>query len=256
MKISVIIPALNAGASLEQAMQSVWRQSHKDVELIVMDGGSTDGTRELLERNSHRIAYWESQKDNGTTDAINRGYRETSGELITFLCADDQFCDDQVFSQILNEFAQHPETQVLCSSIRMVDPKDIIAPYINPSDPRYLHRRGSLHLAGAFFRREVFRDRQMSEDVDVANDYELFGYLTRQQRAVLRVTNLLTVQFSLGGRTNNPKTDFWKARECFYVRRKYFGFWRPWIIFIYELLVASLRNLHIRPLTWKRKLLG
>jgi hypothetical protein len=69
----------------------------------------------------------------------------------------------------------------------------------------------------------------------------------------IRVMNEVTVTFSLGGRTNNPATDFWKAKECFAVRRKYYGIWTAYTHYVLELGIAVLRRMGIRPYTWGRK---
>jgi len=254
MKISVIIPALNAGQSLEAALTSVWNQTHQDYEIIVMDGGSTDGTRELLTKHNDRIKYWQSAPDEGTTHAINDGFKKCSGDLVMFLCADDQVHDPDVFKNVIREFEEHPETQVLCATLKMVDPTGLVEPFLNPSNREDIRRQGSLHLPGAFFRHEVINQRPLSYDVDIANDYEMFAYLTQRTTLPIRVSPLVTVAFSLGGRTNNPKTDFKKINECFIVRRKYFGFWNSWYWYTWDMFIAILRNLNFRPFTWARKI--
>lgn len=253
MKISVIIPALNAAPSLEAAMQSVWNQTHKDVELVVMDGGSNDGTKELLQKYDDRITYWQSAPDEGTTHAINDGFKKTSGDIVLFLCADDVVHDENVFKNVIKEFEEHPETQVLCASLRMFDPTGLVAPFVNPSNREDIRRRGSLHLPGAFWRSELLKKRPLSYDVDIANDYEMFAYLTQRTNVPIRVTPMITLSMSLGGRTNNPKMEFKKIRECFIVRRKYFGFFNAWTWYLWDSFIAILRRLHFRPFTWIRK---
>lgn len=254
MKISVLIPSFNAAKTIERTLQSVWRQTHKDYEIIVMDGGSKDGTKEILERNNDKITYWQSAPDEGTTHAANDGFKKSTGDLFTILCADDQLHDEHVFEKIVKEFTDHPETGVLCSTLMMVHPEGLIPPYLNPSSIKEMRRRGSLHLLGAFFRHEVFAKRPLSYDVDIANDYEMFAYIIQKSDATLRVTDIVTVNFSLGGRTNNMSAEFWKIQECFFVRRKYFGFWTAWKWRIWDTSIAILRSLHFRPFTWGRKL--
>ncbi len=253
MKISVIIPAFNAGATLERALNSVWFQSHSDFEVIVMDGGSKDSTRSLLESNSKKIAYWVSEKDEGTTDAMNKGFQKATGDVVTFLCADDQFHDAQVFARVAEEFGKFPQTGVLCGSLRTFDPEGLVRPFVSRPRPELLHWHMTAHLPGSFFRREVLKDRQFDQSAEVANDYELFAYLQQVKKPVMRVLDDVVVTFSLGGRTNDPVTDFWKARECFQIRRKYYGEWAAWPRYLLDLTVSTLRWMHFRPLTWARK---
>jgi len=254
MKISVIIPAMNSARSLGHAMESVWAQAHPDKELIVMDGGSADGTRQLLEQHSQKITFWRSQQDRGTTDAMNRGFEKSTGELVTFLCSDDRFHNEHVFKRVIQEFQDHPETEVLCAGLEVVDPEGEVRTFRSFSKPDRLNRGMTVHLPGAFFRREVLQNPPFSEHAEVANDYELFAYLQKTKKANIRVLNEVTVTFSLGGRTNDPVTDFWKARELFAIRKRYYGFWGAWIRFGIEWTVAVLRKMHIRPYRWGRKI--
>lgn len=89
--ISVVIPSLNQGQYLEETIISVLGQQYPNLELIVMDGGSTDNTVEILKRYSRHISYWESKKDNGQADAINRGMSLSSGEILCWLNSDDMY---------------------------------------------------------------------------------------------------------------------------------------------------------------------
>ena len=89
MKISIVIPTYNQAAYLEATLRSVLDQNYPELELIVCDGGSTDGTREILERYSAQLAWWVSEKDRGQTDAINKGLRRITGEVWSYLNSDD-----------------------------------------------------------------------------------------------------------------------------------------------------------------------
>lgn len=89
MKISIVIPSYNQAAYLDETLRSVLDQRYAALELIVCDGGSTDGTREVLEKHSASIAWWCSEKDRGQTDAINKGLRHVTGEVWSYLNSDD-----------------------------------------------------------------------------------------------------------------------------------------------------------------------
>jgi glycosyltransferase involved in cell wall biosynthesis len=254
MKISVIIPALNSRKDLEHALESIWNQEYRDFEVIVMDGGSKDGTEELLRKNQHRLAYWESNPDKGTTDALNRGFAKATGELITFLCADDEFMDSKVFGDIVAYFKRAPATEVLCCHLEAFDPDDSSRRIIGKSNPDRLASGMTVHMPGAFIRKGVLNGRVFNDDVEVANDYELFSYLLKEKKAKFEVYERITVRFSLGGRTNQPETDFKLAQERFYVRRRYFNPASAYVLLVKDLTVTALRRLNIRPYTWMRML--
>jgi FkbM family methyltransferase len=90
-KISVITPTCNGGELLEACVTSVLEQAYPNLEYIVIDGASTDGTLEILRRYDDKIAYWTSEPDNGQADAINKGFRRATGELVAWLNSDDFF---------------------------------------------------------------------------------------------------------------------------------------------------------------------
>ncbi|MGH9665352.1 MAG: glycosyltransferase, partial [Bryobacteraceae bacterium] len=89
-RVSVVTPCLNAARYLEETILSVLAQDYAPVEYIVIDGGSTDNTPEILERYKHRLRY-ESRPDSGAADAINRGFTLASGDIFAYLNADDTY---------------------------------------------------------------------------------------------------------------------------------------------------------------------
>jgi len=91
-RISIVMPCLNAGRYIEEALRSVLLQGYPDLEFMVYDGGSTDGTVELIKRYEPWLAYWESAKDRGQSHAINKGLARATGELFNWANADDIMC--------------------------------------------------------------------------------------------------------------------------------------------------------------------
>src|SRR5690242_18490340 len=86
---TVVIPSYNQGRYIEEAIRSVLMQGYPDLELIVMDGGSTDETLEVIRKYEPWIAHWESCRDRGQTHAINKGFQRATGEVLSFLNSDD-----------------------------------------------------------------------------------------------------------------------------------------------------------------------
>lgn len=109
-KISVIIPSFNQGAFLEEALRSVFNQSYPDVEVLVMDGGSTDNSVEIIRKHAPRITYWQSRADRGQSDAINQGIRRATGEIVTWLNSDDILLPGTL-SLVHQAACAHPTTQ-------------------------------------------------------------------------------------------------------------------------------------------------
>jgi glycosyltransferase involved in cell wall biosynthesis len=98
-RISIVTPSFNQGQYLEETLKSVLSQGYSDLEYIVIDGGSTDNTLDVIKRYEQEgITYWVSEKDRGQSDAINKGLRRATGEIVTWLNSDDMFMPDALHS--------------------------------------------------------------------------------------------------------------------------------------------------------------
>jgi glycosyltransferase involved in cell wall biosynthesis len=110
-KISIIIPTLNQARFIEETIQSVLSQNYPNLELIVLDGGSTDNTLEILQKYSGALS-WISEPDNGQVDAINKGLKMATGEIVAYLNSDDVYTPNALMT-VGKYFADHPNTQIL-----------------------------------------------------------------------------------------------------------------------------------------------
>lgn len=118
-RISLITPSLNQGKFIEATIQSVLSQNYPNLEFIVMDGGSSDNTVDVLKRYSDQLK-WASEKDKGQTDAINKGLRMANGEILAYLNADDVFLPGTLF-KVAQIFMEYPETMWVTGQCRIVD---------------------------------------------------------------------------------------------------------------------------------------
>ena len=89
-KITIITPSYNQGQFIEETILSVINQGYPNLEYIIMDGGSTDNTVEVIKKYSDHINYWVSEKDKGQSNAINKGLHRATGDIINWLNSDDQ----------------------------------------------------------------------------------------------------------------------------------------------------------------------
>jgi len=113
MKISIITVCFNARDTIEETFLSVTNQSYKNVELIVIDGGSTDGTLEIINKYKDKISYFVSEPDDGIYDAMNKGIKTASGDFIIFLNANDVFYDENVLQKVSDALNENPEVKFL-----------------------------------------------------------------------------------------------------------------------------------------------
>lgn len=100
--ISIITVSYNAVESIEETILSVINQTYSNIEYIIIDGGSTDGTVDIIKKYSDKIAYWVSESDKGIYDAMNKGIKVASGEWINFMNSGDSFFDNNVVKNLIN----------------------------------------------------------------------------------------------------------------------------------------------------------
>jgi len=93
-RISIVTPSLNQGTFIEKTIRSVLLQGYPNLEYIVMDGGSTDGSVEIIKKYEKWLSYWQSAPDKGQSNAINMGFAHAEGEILTWLNSDDHYCRD------------------------------------------------------------------------------------------------------------------------------------------------------------------
>jgi glycosyltransferase involved in cell wall biosynthesis len=113
-RLSIVTPSYNQGRFLEQTIRSVLDQGYPNLEYFVLDGGSTDGSAEIVRRYADRLAGWTSEPDGGQFDAINKGFARATGEIMAWLNADDLYCP-WTFETVARIFTDAPEVQWLTS---------------------------------------------------------------------------------------------------------------------------------------------
>jgi glycosyltransferase involved in cell wall biosynthesis len=116
MKISILTPSFNSAPYIDRAIRSVLVQDYANWEHIIMDGGSTDGTLDILKKYPHLI--WISEKDSGQSDAMNKAFQKSTGQLIIYLNADDEF-HPGLFSVFISGFKKHPSSDILVGDLKV-----------------------------------------------------------------------------------------------------------------------------------------
>ncbi len=111
-KITVVTPSFNQGRFIEQTINSVISQQYPNLEYIIMDGGSTDNTVEILKKYEKYISYWQSQKDNGQAAAINEGFTRATGDILCWINSDDMYMPG-VFDKVAGYFNNPEQRRIL-----------------------------------------------------------------------------------------------------------------------------------------------
>jgi glycosyltransferase involved in cell wall biosynthesis len=171
--VSVITVVFNGGKYITGCIESVLRQDYPSVEYIVIDGGSSDGTLDLLRQYDDQIAFWKSEPDHGIYDAWNKGLCEARGEWICFLGADDEFLPGAV-SAYMTLAAMNPQAEYLSSQVKWVHPSGYERIIGEPWRWREFSKSMCTAQVGSMHRRSLF-DRLGMYDTSyrIVADYEL-----------------------------------------------------------------------------------
>ncbi|WP_346289832.1 glycosyltransferase family 2 protein [Sphaerothrix gracilis] len=135
--ISIVTPSYNQGEFIEETIRSVLLQNYPKIEYIVIDGGSSDRTLEILEKYNQWISYWVSEPDQGPADAINKGWKRAAGSILAYINSDDAYLPDALFVAA-QAFLENPEAAVVCGNEVRIDKHGFLTGKSDAKDISYL----------------------------------------------------------------------------------------------------------------------
>ena len=180
--VSIVTPSYNQGRFIEDTLLSVKNQDYQKIEHIVIDGGSTDNTLEILRKyeNEYNLR-WISEPDEGQSDAINKGFEMAKGVIIGWLNSDDVYFDKKVVSYVVEQFKKFPDADIIYGDDVFIDADNNIFRVRGVFNWNYnrLLRGFSISQPATFFQREVVQKNHLREDLEFVMDFEFWLRLSK-----------------------------------------------------------------------------
>ncbi|NOR25945.1 MAG: glycosyltransferase [Desulforhopalus sp.] len=206
MRISVITVSFKASSTIEDTIVSVKSQQYQDLDYIVIDGGSSDGTIKIIKQHPDIVTYWISEPDNGIYDAMNKGLSKASGEIVGFLNADDIYVGHDVLDKVAAVFSD-PTVDACYSDLVYVSPNDLtrVVRYWRSSPYREgLFAKGWCPPHPTFFVRKHIYEKFGGFDLTytIGNDIEIMMRLLARHKIKSVYIPETTVKMRIGGTSN------------------------------------------------------
>ncbi len=245
-KVTIVTPSYNQGQFLEASIRSVLEQSYPNIEYIAVDGGSKDGSVEILNKYQRHFAWWVSEKDRGHADALNKGFSHATGEVLAWLNSDDVYLPGAV-AQAVAILQEHPEAGMVYGDADLIDNSDRKIGRFAARQTDYRRMlRGSVHIpqATTFFRAGLWRQvGPLDLSLFFSFDYDLWVKIARASQLLYVPERWAQFRIHDDGKTivNDDRCypDMLRVLEregggwlswmrLRYVARRLFYSWLPW----------------------------
>ncbi|WP_396166211.1 glycosyltransferase family 2 protein [Flavobacterium sp.] len=243
MQFSIITISFNRKATIAKAIESVLSQDYKNIQYIVIDGNSTDGTKEIINTYSDKISILISENDNGLYEALNKGMRLATGDLIGIMHSDDEFYDTTVVSQIAAAFQKNPNTNGFYGNgiyVSNDQQKNIIRDRIcgEYSDKKIISGWLPLHTSVYLKKNVMEKYGYYNEEFKIASDTELLLRYLHHHKLELTYLNIYFVKMRMGGLSTDYNNFFKVLLEDYRIYKK-FGLPAYKIVFYKKILTLK-----------------
>lgn len=220
-KLSIITVNYNDKAGLALTIDSLKRQTWQDFEYIVIDGGSTDGSKELIEQYQDKIDFWVSEKDKGIYNAMNKGIKAATGDYLFFLNAGDFLYEDSTLDKVQSQI--DGSIDYYYGNVIFKEPeKETLITYPDKLSFHFFTYNCVCHQT-SFLRRSLFDDYfYYNEDLKIVSDWEFLIYTICQKNISYRHLDVTVSYYDFGGISSRPESEPQKRAERTIVMEKYF----------------------------------
>ena len=176
-RITIVTPSFNQANYLPETIESVLSQNYPNLEYMIIDGGSTDGSVDIIKKYESHLSYWVSERDKGQSEAINKGFRKSTGEILAYLNSDDTYCEGAL-QNVGEFFKSHPKIDLFYGNTTFINEKnEPIGAWKSIKYNFHIHLYGGpiIPQPSAFWRRQVFFDvGEIDENLQFAMDGDLW----------------------------------------------------------------------------------
>ncbi|MBZ5761977.1 glycosyltransferase [Rhizobium sp. VS19-DR104.2] len=225
--ITIVVPSYNQGVFLGDTLKSIVDQQYPNLELIVVDGGSTDSTLDVIKEYESNLAWWISEKDSGQASAINKGFRRSSGEIMAWVNSDDMIVPGAL-AYVSRFFEDNPDVQVLYGNRIVIDEAGLeIGRWILPGHSReVLKWTDFVPQETLFWRRSAWESvgSHIDENFSFAIDWDFLLRLSNQNLHMVHVPAFLGLFRVHGLQKTSSQMSSTGRREMDVIRRRELGF--------------------------------
>jgi glycosyltransferase involved in cell wall biosynthesis len=206
MKISIITVCFNSEKTLEKTINSVLSQNYKNIEYIIIDGGSEDSSLKIIDKYKDNITTIISEKDNGIYDGINKGIQRATGDVISLIHSNDMFVDENVISKIVNFFKSNSNFDIILADLafkKKLEDKKITRYYSAKNFRPWMLRIGYSppHLS-AFFKTDIFKKVGLYKaNFRIAGDFDFFVKCFLKHKIKFNYLEECLIFMSTGGKS-------------------------------------------------------
>lgn len=231
MQISVITVCLNTKDTIEETLLSIFNQTFKDIEIIVIDGASKDGTLEIIDKYKDKITHFVSESDNGIYDAMNKGIKLATGDFICFLNAGDTFYDTSIFEKVEKKLIQNPECKFIFGDAEYISKENSkIVSYENIKNEFSIIFDNICHQS-IFYHKSLFEQFGLfSQDFKIYADWDFNINCLAKNKVKAMYLPLTICKFQLGGTCSNHESKKICKREKQLLIEKYYSEYKCFII--------------------------
>jgi glycosyltransferase involved in cell wall biosynthesis len=218
IKVSIVTVVFNGEKYLEQTILSVLNQTYKNIEYIIIDGGSTDKSVEIIKKYDDKLYSWVSEADCGIYDAMNKGILKATGELLGIINSDDFYSENTCVESIVDAYIKNQSPDIIYGNMRFFNPDTNQFKVITPSILN-LKKNMSLNHPTCFLKTELYKTKLFDTNFKICADYDLILFFYLNDKRMLHVNKIITTM-RIGGASDDFKlcTD-----EVYEVQKKYFS---------------------------------